>query len=69
MADGQWYWCLKHQAVEPYEGCKSEDRLGPYATREEAAQALERVQQRNDQWDREDEDFGDDADSPSPIGG
>ena len=69
MAEGQWYWCLKHQAVEPYEACKAEDRLGPFATREEAAKALERVQERNDQWDREDEEYGDDADSPSQVGG
>ena len=32
MADGEWYWCLKHHAVEPYDGCRSEERLGPYAT-------------------------------------
>jgi len=29
MAHGEWYWCLKHHAVEPYEGCRSEERLGP----------------------------------------
>ena len=68
MTDGQWYWCLKHHAVEPYQGCKAEDRLGPYATRDEAAAALDTVQQRNEQWDREDEEYDDDPDAPSVTG-
>jgi len=69
VADGEWYWCLQHHAVEPYEGCKSENRLGPYPTREAAEGALDKVKARNDQWDREDEDYEGDADSPSPVGG
>ena len=24
----QWYWCLKHNAAEPWDGCRAEDRLG-----------------------------------------
>lgn len=55
MSEGQWYYCLKHNAVEPYDGCKSEDRLGPYATQDEAAHALEQVQANNEKWDAEDE--------------
>ncbi|WP_366521512.1 hypothetical protein [Micropruina sp.] len=43
--------------MEPYEGCKAEDRLGPYPTRDEAAAALEKVRERNEQWDREDEEY------------
>ena len=69
MTETEWYWCLKHQAVEPYEGCRAEERLGPYATREDAEQALEKVQQRNEKWDREDEEYEGDADSPSALGG
>ena len=69
MADGEWYWCLKHHAVEPYEGCKAEDRLGTYSTRDEAEGALDTVQRRNEEWDREDEEYDGDADSPSPLGG
>nr|WP_298132489.1 hypothetical protein [Micropruina sp.] len=57
MSGDGWYWCLKHHAVEPYEGCKAEDRLGPYPTRDEAAAALEKVRERNEQWDREDEEY------------
>lgn len=54
MSDGEWYYCLIHHAVEPYDGCKSEDRLGPYATYADAANALEKVKERNEQWDAED---------------
>lgn len=69
MTDGQWYWCLRHHAVEPYEGCKAEDRLGPYATFDEATAALDTVQRRNEQWDREDEEYERGKDAPSGTGG
>ncbi len=59
MSDGEWYWCLRHHAVEPFEGCRAEDRLGPYPTRDEAAHALQKVQERNEKWDREDEEYED----------
>jgi len=58
MAEEYWY-CLKHHAVEPREGCKNADRLGPYPSREEAGRALEKVQQRNEAWDN-DPDWADD---------
>lgn len=51
---GQWYYCLKHHAVEGALGCKLKDRLGPYATREEAEHALEKVKERNDAWQAQD---------------
>ena len=53
MADGEWYWCLKHHAVEPYDGCRSEERLGPYATQAEASQALAKVAERNKEFDHD----------------
>ncbi len=49
--DTSWYFCLDHKTVEPEKGCRAAVRLGPYDSREEAAQALERVEQRNVQWD------------------
>ena len=52
MAD-RWYFCLKHHAVEGAEGCPGRDRLGPYASEEEAARALEKVQERNEEWDND----------------
>ncbi len=71
MGAGQWYYCLKHKMVEPYEACKAADRLGPYETKEEAALALERVVERQEEWetdprfnDPEDEEIDEwDADS------
>jgi hypothetical protein len=48
---GPWFFCLKHHAVESYEGCKALDRLGPYEVREDAEQALARVAERNQAWD------------------
>ena len=48
----KWYYCLKHHRVEPWDGCKAADRLGPYDTPEEAGRALELVRERNKAWER-----------------
>ncbi len=51
----QWWYCLKHNRVEDSgTSCPGKDLLGPYPTREEAARALEKVQERNKQWDDQD---------------
>ena len=34
--DDQWWFCLKHNEVEHGDGCANSERMGPYATREEA---------------------------------
>jgi hypothetical protein len=52
----QWWFCLRHKAVEPEAGCPGKDRLGPYPTREAAAAALDTVRQRNVEWDAQDRD-------------
>lgn len=52
MAD-EWYYCLDHRTVEPPDGCQAAVRIGPFATREEAARALEIVEQRNRDWDND----------------
>jgi hypothetical protein len=52
----RWWFCLKHHTVESDAGCRAKDRLGPYATREEAAQALEIARRRNEEWDASDGD-------------
>lgn len=54
MADGPWFYCLKHHAVEPRDGCAERHRLGPYDTRAEAEQALQKVAERNERADAED---------------
>lgn len=54
MAGGPWFWCMKHQAVEPKDGCAERHRLGPYDTREEAARAVESVAEREERLTAED---------------
>lgn len=57
MSDDQpWYFCLHHLAVEPSTGCANAERLGPYATHEEAEGALERARARTEAWEAQDED-------------
>jgi hypothetical protein len=59
MSDEQrWWFCLKHMTVEPDAGCPGKDRLGPYPSREAAANALETVRRRNEEWDAQDEAGG-----------
>jgi len=55
----KYFYCLKHHTVEGKHGCKASDRLGPYATHAEAERALEKVEERNEQWEH-DPDWNDD---------
>jgi hypothetical protein len=57
MADTEWYYCLDHKTVEPKGGCRSANRFGPYATREEAERALEKVAERNEEWEQQDREW------------
>lgn len=55
MDPNGWYFCLKHQQVEPPgKGCRSTDRLGPYSDRATAEQALELARQRTETADEAD---------------
>ncbi|CDR10824.1 hypothetical protein GCM10022420_071890 [Streptomyces iranensis] len=47
---GEWYYCIKHQKVEEGPECRAADRLGPYASPEEAARAMETARERNEEW-------------------
>ena len=49
----QWWFCLKHQAVEQGSGCANIDRMGPYATAEEAARALQTAAERTEEWEKD----------------
>lgn len=54
---GPWFYSLKtHSVVTAETGGRAADRLGPFATRAEAQDALERVAQRNEAWDSQDDD-------------
>lgn len=51
----RYYWCLRHHRVETdANACAAKYQLGPYASAAEAERALERVQERNAEWDAED---------------
>ncbi len=50
---GEFWYCLTHQRVEGEEGCRNQDRLGPFSTEAEAARALERVEERNEEWEND----------------
>jgi hypothetical protein len=51
----RWWYSLRTHAVEDDDGpTPGKDRLGPFPTREAAARALERVQERNSEWDAKD---------------
>ena len=53
----RWWYSLTRNTVEGDDGpTPGKDRLGPYATREEASRALEIVQERNRDWDAQDGD-------------
>ena len=61
---GEFYYCLKHRKAEEGPECPAKNRLGPYATREEAEHAIDIVGERNRAWDN-DPRWNDDA----PAGG
>ena len=67
MPSGHFWFCLTHHTVEGDDGCGPADRLGPYPTAEEAEKALERVRQRNEEWDN-DPDWNDRGAGSGPVG-
>ena len=54
-----WWYCLRHMSVEPEEGCAHAERLGPYDTEDEAADALHRAAERTAAEDKRDHEWGD----------
>ncbi len=53
MTDSEFWFCLTHHTVEGTDGCRSKDRLGPYTSAQEAARALDKVAERNHEWDND----------------
>jgi hypothetical protein len=62
--DEQYWYCLNHKTVETRDGCKNADRLGPYTSYADASRALDKVEERNEEWDN-DPNWNDDAPSGS----
>ncbi len=53
----RWYFCLKHQTVEPEDGCPAKDRLGPYRQPGRGRSTRWRpCSERNEEWDAADDD-------------
>jgi hypothetical protein len=60
MADKHFWYDLNTKSVITDDNdTKATDRLGPYATREEAEHALQLVEERNKAWE-EDDEWGED---------
>ena len=57
MADAPWFFCLKHEAVEPKDGCAERHRLGPYETHGEAERAIESLAEREERLTAEDREW------------
>ncbi len=49
----QWWYCLKHERVEPSDGCANADRMGPYETPQQAERALDIAAARTQAWDED----------------
>jgi hypothetical protein len=51
---GDFFFCTNHHRVERRgDSCPGRDLLGPYATEAEASRALEKVEERNREWDED----------------
>jgi hypothetical protein len=55
-AQGEWYYCFKHQKVETRDECNLMDRMGPYPTRDAAEHWRDRVEKRNQAWEDDDDE-------------
>jgi hypothetical protein len=53
--DDAWWFNLRTQQVERGEGDPNSERLGPYATHDEAAGAVARMHQRTEAFDADDD--------------
>jgi len=65
-AETEWYWDLEREmAVPAGERGRGDHMLGPYRTKGEAQNWKQTVEQRNEAWDRDDEEWNswDDDDS------
>lgn len=53
----RWWYCLRHDRVEPDAGCPNSERLGPFDTADQAAGALELARKRNEEWERKEDEW------------
>lgn len=67
-ADNEWWFNLRTQQVEQGLGDPNSERLGPYATEDEAAGVLERMRARNAAWDAQDSQDSQDSQNEGDSG-
>ncbi|UCM87508.1 hypothetical protein [Streptomyces marincola] len=65
---GEWYYCLRHRAVEEGPDCPAQDRFGPYPTRAEAEHAMDTARERNEAWRKDPRWRDDDAEDDDEDG-
>jgi hypothetical protein len=53
--DDEYWFCEKHHRVEQYKDVDSTNRIGPFKTYAEAADALQTIAEREKRYDAEDE--------------
>ncbi len=58
-SDSYYWWSLVHARVEQGPGSPNAERLGPYATYEEAATAIERARKRTEELDAKEREWND----------
>lgn len=66
VTERRWWWCLRHSRTEYGAGCPDRVRLGPFATEDEAALALQTVAARNEAWDEADAEDAEDTGEDPP---
>ena len=57
---GEYWFCMKHHRVEKYEDTDSANRIGPFGSEAEAANALQTIADREKAYDKSDSEWGDD---------
>ena len=53
----RWWYDLVNKRVETDSGGPNSQRLGPFDTEEEAANALETARKRNEEWDNDENEW------------
>jgi hypothetical protein len=52
--EGTYWYCVDHHRVELFEQTDSQNRIGPFDTAEEAANALQTIADREKRYEEED---------------
>ncbi|MDQ1729962.1 MAG: hypothetical protein QOK10_121 [Pseudonocardiales bacterium] len=52
--ESTFWFCLDHHAVEPFAGCGSRNRIGPFDSVAAAERALDTIAERERRYDAED---------------